>query len=259
MKTALLVLALFSCVFSKQENQNEDIVAEANKINYPGQCSSTFKSGTEFDIEYNKTEGVNGTATIKLSLDEVEAICTFTEEKGTCTTQKDVETDGELKLDVPDNLIEVKQDDITNSKVNIEKANKKNEKYNKKYVDLSKDLNQSQNFVFVNETKEIKSEDGLKIPLAQKSEVLLNVYKGKDKKDKLNCTLIDNKTEIQCALNLTMFPLNEKNDTDKTYEIFVENVCGDLYEKSININVKWSSSHYVKALGLLTVLLVFIL
>ena len=82
-----------------------------------GQCSSTVKSGTEFDIEYNKTEGVNGTATIKLSLDEVEAICTFTEEKGTCTTQKDVETDGELKLDVPDNLIEVKQDDITNSKV----------------------------------------------------------------------------------------------------------------------------------------------
>ena len=258
MKSAIIILILLSSIFSKieyQSDDNEPINVTATNIKYPS-CSS-FPKNTKFDIEYNKTDKVMGNATFKLSLNEVNVNCVFTEEKGSCETQDDVKGEGDLYIQ--GDIIEVSNNGTPNANINITDVNKK-ANYNKDYIDLSDDVNDNQTFFF-NDTNKDKFEHFIKIKFNQDIKKELNVYKGKDenKTELKNCSLADNKTE-QCVVSLDEFPLDSSNNaTLKTYEVYVENACKNLYEKKIKVNVKWGSSHYVKAFGLLSILLVFIL
>ena len=257
MKSAIIILTLLSSIFSKIEYQSNDepINVTATNIKYPS-CSS-FPKNTKFDIEYNKTDKVMGNATFNLSLNEVNVNCVFNEEKGSCETQADVKGEGELTI--KNNIIEVLNNGTLNANINITDVNKK-ANYNKDYVDLSDDLKDNQTFEFNNTNKD-KFEHLIKINFNKDIKQKLKVYKGKDenKTELKNCSLADNKTE-QCVVFLDDFPLDSSNNaTLKTYEVYVENACNNLYEKKIKVNVKWGSSHYVKAFGLLSILLVFIL
>jgi len=116
-----------------------------------------------------------------------------------------------------------------------------------------------QNFTFINQTEVIEAAQGIQIKFAKNLTEELKVYRDKDKKEVLeNCKL--NNGVIQCPVNKTIFALDTTNNsTEKKYTIYVENACGVLYNENITVGVKWQSSHYVKALGLLSLLLVFIL
>ena len=257
MKSAIIILALLSSIFSKIEYQSDDeiINVTATNIKYPS-CSS-FPKNTKIEIEYNKTEKVMGKANFQLTLNEVNVNCDFNEEKGSCETQADVQGVGDLYIQ--GNIIEVSNNETTNANINITDVNKK-ANYNKDYVDLSDDLKDNQTFEFNNTNKD-KFEHLIKINFNKDIKQKLKVYKGKDenKTELKNCSLADNKTE-QCVVFLDDFPLDSSNNaTLKTYEVYVENACNNLYEKKIKVNVKWGSSHYVKAFGLLSILLVFIL
>ena len=259
MKSAIIILTLLSSIFAKieyQSDDNEPINVTATNIKYPS-CSS-FPKNTKFDIEYNKTDKIMGNATFNLSLNDVNVNCVFDEKKGNCETQNDVKGEGELTI--KNNIIEVLNNRTLNANINITDVNKK-ANYNKDYVDLSDDVNDNQTFFF-NDTNKDKFEHLIKIKFNNEIKEKLKVYNGKDenKTELKNCSLVDNNKTEQCVVYLDEFPLDSSNNaTLKTYEVYVENACQNLYEKKIKVNVKWGSSHYVKAFGLLSILLVFIL
>ena len=257
MKSALIILSLLSCIFAKYEsNLNEDPIVEAKTIKYPTECTA-FPKDTKFDIEYKEEKtGLSGKGNFKLSLSNVNVLCDFGSKKGNCTTQDDVNGEGELKIAT--NSIEVKKEETKVATVTIpDTVNVKAEKFNYNYAAPS--FIEYQNLSFVNETEVIEAAQGIQIKFAKELKEQLKVYIDEGKKEELqNCTL--NKDVIQCPVNKTIFALDPKdNKTEKNYTIYVENACGDLYNEKILVGVKWQSSHYVKALGLLSLLLVFIL
>ena len=261
MKSALVFVTLLSCIFSKYESQlNEVISVTATNIKYPDKCT-TFPKETSFDIEYNENDKVNGSATINLSKGEVEVKCTFNSSKGTCITHKNVPSDID-NFKLKENVIEFKAAD-NDVKIDITNVNVEPKKYNKNFVPLNSSLNTYQNFSFdANNTEAFAADKGIKIDFEKELSNLLKVYKveGANKTELSDCGLTDNKKTIQCPINTKVFPLNgSDNKTEMKYTLSVENACEDLYDMNITVSVRWGSSHYVKALGLLSLLLVFIL
>ena len=260
MKSALVFVTLLSCIFSKYESQLNEEKITASEIKYPDKCT-TFPKDTTFDIVYSKAEKAKGgKATVTFTNTDVDAQCTFDETKGTCTTQKDVpSTVNDFKINGNEISFTVEEEDI---KIDISGVNVPPTKYNKDYVPLSSSVKTYQNFTFdANNSEAFAADKGIKIDFEKELPSTLKVYKVKDDKTTVlaECALTENKKTLQCPLNTTVFPLNSDNKTEANYTIKVDNVCGDPYEKNITVGVKWGSSHYVKALGLLSLLLVFIL
>ena len=257
MKNALVFLSLLSYIFSKFEQQSIEIITiKATNIRYPEQCT-TFPKDTTFYIEYEKNEKVKGKATFTLTVDKVEVNCVFNEIKGSCTTQKDVTSGGTFKIN--ENVITLITGEEASVNIDIKDVNNPPEKYNKDYVDLSSTLNTSQKIIFPNSTT-TKTEDKNEviIEFQKKLERELKVYKGNDdnKKELKNCII--NETAMQCPIEKEMFPLDKDNESkEMNYDIYVENACGDLYSTKIGISVQ--SSHYIKPLRLLILLLILIL
>ena len=263
MKSALVFVTLLSCIFSKYESQlNEDITIKATKINYPEKCTA-FPKGTTFDIQYNNTKGVTGETKIKLktsATETIEAKCEFTSSKGDCATEADVPSSAEIIVILSPIEFTVEEKNVT---IDVSSVNDPPKKYNKTFVPLSSSLNTHQNFSFdANNTEAFAADKGIKIDFEKELSNLLKVYKveGANKTELSDCGLTDNKKTIQCPINTTVFPLNgSDNKTEMNYTLSVENACEDLYDMNITVSVRWGSSHYVKALGLLSLLLVFIL
>ncbi len=255
MKSALIILSLLSCIFAKYEsNLNAEVIVEAKTIDYPKECT-TFPNGTKFKIQYEEKEGVRGKGELTLTLSDVKVNCDFDSKQGNCTTQDNVKGEGELKIATKS--IEVKDEDTLVAKVNIPDNVNVNAKFNIKYAAPSYKV--YQNFTFVNDTEVIKAEDGIQIKFEKNLTDLLKVYLDQERKKALENCRLDNGV-IQCPVNKTIFEFNkEDNKTERNHTIYVENACGDLYNKNISVGVKWQSSHYVKALGLFSLLLVFIL
>ena len=258
MKSALIILSLLSCIFAKYEsNLNAEVIqVEAKTIDYPKECT-TFPQGTKFYIQYEEKEGVSGKGELKLTLSNVKVNCDFDKKQGTCTTDADVQEAGDLKIDSNSIPIEVKDEDTPVAKVNISDNVNVNAKFNIKYAAPSYKV--YQNFTFVNDTEVIKAEDGIQIKFEKNLTDLLKVYLDQERKKALENCRLDNGV-IQCPVNKTIFEFETKdNKTERNHTIYVENACGDLYNEKILVGVKWQSSHYVKALGLFSLLLVFIL
>ena len=208
-------------------------------------------------------EGVTGETNIKLvtnAAETIEAKCNFTSSKGDCATEADVPSSAETIEISPPIEFNVKEKKVT---IDVSSVNDPPKKYNKNFVPLSSSLNTYQNFSFdANNTEAFAADKGIKIDFEKELSNLLKVYKveGANKTELSDCGLTDNKKTIQCPINTKVFPLNgSDNKTEMKYTLSVENACEDLYDMNITVSVRWGSSHYVKALGLLSLLLVFIL